>query len=248
MPHSKKASKAKKAVQAPQPQPPKGVQKPVRQRLGRQCKQERLVVSATLPCDLEKRIKKRPDNLLLAEHVKAILAHKAKYKARLKAAKAKLKRGDASEQHAMPAHKAKVTEAKGEYEATVLMIDKYVKAKGGADYQILWTFSAGTGIDQLWYSKAADTFIVVEAKGPGATLSTNAAKGDQMSKQWVRACLNEVNNSKNSDAAAKKVAKRMLNAMDNGPPPKILGRVIEALPGGGAKEVGCPDKGIYHHT
>lgn len=79
-------------------------------------------------------------------------------------------------------------------------------------------------------------------------LSTGAAKGDQMSKQWVRASLDQTSVGKNTSSVDKKRADRMLHAMDNGPPPKVLGRVIEAIQGGGAKEVGCPDKGIYHAT
>lgn len=230
----------------------KGVKKPAtpkRTTYKRAAKQERFVANPVLPCDLKKKIKSRKDAKRLEAHLNAIEAHRQLYENRLKQAQAKLAKGDASEQQAIPAHKAKVTEAKGEYEATVLMIENYVKSKGGSDFELLWGFSAGTGIDQVWVAgKPPHTYVIVEAKGPGATLSTNAAKGDQMSKQWVRASLESVVNSSKSGQTDIDHAQRMLDAMDGGPPPQVLGRVIEAEPNGGAKEIGCPDKGIYHKT
>ena len=36
--------------------------------------------------------------------------------------------------------------------------------------------------------------MIVEAKGPGAKLSTGAKKGDQMSKPWVKNTAEEINN------------------------------------------------------
>jgi hypothetical protein len=146
----------------------------------------------------------------------------------------------------VPAHKAKITEAIGEHEATLLVIQEYAKSKG--DYELRSGFSAGVGIDQIWYSEEEETYMLVEAKGPGAVLSTAAAKGDQMSKQWVRSSLNSIVNSPGSSDQDVEDAEAMLGAMDNGPPPKVIGKVIGALPGGGAVEMGCPDNGIYHAT
>jgi hypothetical protein len=60
--------------------------------------------------------------------------------------------------------------------------------------------------------------------------------------------MESVVNSPSADTASINHAKRILKAMNVGPPPYVYGRVIEAEKGGGAREVGCPDKGIYHHT
>ena len=109
-------------------------------------------------------------------------------------------------------------------------------------------FSAGIGIDQIWYVPSRKIYVVVEAKGPGAVLSTDAAKGPQMSKIWVRNSLEAMVNSPSSSAGDVAMAQEMLGAMDNGPPPEVRGMVWEALEGGGAVQKGCPDKGIYHAT
>lgn len=247
MPSHKSTKTGKTVKQATGVQ--KTAQKAKRTNPGRKVKQIRLISAPVVACALLKKIKKRPDSALLKAHLEAIDLHRQKYEQRLKDAKAKVAKGDVSEQHAIPSYKAKVTEAKGEYEATCHMIENYVKSKGGKDYRLLWSFSAGVGVDQLWAAGDPPTsYVIVEAKGPGATLSTNAAKGDQMSKMWVENTLESVKNSPTASAADKEHAKSMLKAMKVGPPPEVHGRVIEALPGGGAKEVGCPDKGIYHKT
>jgi hypothetical protein len=184
----------------------------------------------------------RPDEKLLSDHLKAIEVHRLKYLARIRQVKQQIARKNMAEAQAIPAHKAKVTEAKGEYEATLWMLQYHPS-------NILWTFTAGTGFDQLWYTgNPPDEYVIVEAKGPGATLSTGAAKGDQMSKQWVRNSLQEVIGSPTTTATDRGHAQRMLDAMDAGPPPKVFGCVIEAKPGGGAEEKGCPDRGVYHLT
>ena len=204
-----------------------------RKRFARKCKQQRRVAPVILPCAVKDLLKGRPDQKLLTDHLKAIEVHRRKYLLRIK------KETDAA---AIPAHKAKVTEAKGEHEATLFMIENY------PDAVILWTFTAGTGIDQLWFDPP-DEYVIVEAKGPGATLSTGAAKGDQMSKQWVRNSLEEVVNSPNTAPADRNHAQRMLDAMDVGPPPKVHGCVIEARKDGGSEEkLNVPDSGIYHKT
>lgn len=116
--------------------------RPARTVYKRAAKVERVVVQAVMACDVTKLIASRQDKKLLEQHILAILTHKAKYEARLKVAGTK-----AAEFHAIPAHKAKITEAIGEYASTLLMIQQYVKAKGGDDYLIVSTFSAGIGID-----------------------------------------------------------------------------------------------------
>lgn len=222
------------------------VRKVLREQPARGVKRKREAIEPIVPEEVEDMITGRPDEELLREHLKAIDAHSQTYKQRKLEAEDKQKNGDASEVHAIPAHKAKITEAIGEYQATLLMIAKY------PDYEIEWTFSAGIGIDQLWHrgkeGEDNETFMVVEAKGPGATLSTEAAKGDQMSIQWVRASLTQVVNSGKASDEERRQARRMLGAMDNGPPPELRGVVITADKNGGAHEMDCPDKGIYHST
>ncbi|MCS6123671.1 hypothetical protein G3469_12055 [Shewanella baltica] len=42
-------------------------------------------------------------------------------------------------------------------------------------------------------------YFVVEAKGPGAKLSTGASKGDQMTDRWVKNNLQAMEESKNNE-------------------------------------------------
>jgi hypothetical protein len=240
-----KATKLKGISKNPQPH------KAAKQRVnpGRAKKAVRFVANAILPCDVKNLIANRPDTLLLEKHLEAIEEHRQKYQHRLDQAKAKLAKGDASEKHAMPAHRAKITEAIGDRETTLAVIQSYVKSVVGHDYELVRGFSAGTGIDQIWYSKTKDEFLLVEAKGPGAGLSTDAAKGNQMSKQWIRASLAEEINSSHTSPADKANARRMRHAMDTQPPPTVIGAVFMAKPGGGAERVTTvPDNGIYHGT
>jgi hypothetical protein len=223
---------------------PAGITNPPRRGQPRAVKAVRRTVAPVLACAIKGLIKNRSDKLALEAHLYAIASHKLKYEARIAQAKALRLKGNATEMQGVPAHKAKITEAIGEHEATLLVIQQYAASQG--NYELRSGFSAGVGIDQIWYSKSENTYMLVEAKGPGASLSTAAAKGDQMSKQWVRNSLNSIVNSSGSSAQEIADAKAMLRAMDNGPPPKVIGKVIEALPGGGAVERGCPDKGIYH--
>ena len=218
---------------------PKGITASTRQRYPRKVKAVRMTVAPVLACAIKSLIKGRKDYGLLKLHLEAIAAHELKYKQRIEDAKALKRKGNASQMHSVPAHKAKITEAKGEREATLLIVQKYAASMG--DYELRSGFSAGVGIDQIWYSPTTKTYMVVEAKGPGAILSTSAAKGDQMSKQWVRSCLNAIVSSRSSSAQEVKDARAMLRGMNNGPPPNVIGKVIEALDGGGAVERGCPD-------
>ena len=223
---------------------PAGITNPPRRGPARGVKAVRRTVAPVLACAIKGLIKNRADRLVLEAHLYAIASHKLKYEGRIAQAEALKLKGNVTEMQGVPAHKAKITEAIGEHEATLLVIQQYAAAQG--NYELRSGFSAGVGIDQIWYSAEEDTYMLVEAKGPGATLSTAAAKGDQMSKQWVRNSLNSIVNSPSSSDQDVADAEAMLGAMDNGPPPKVIGKVIEALPGGGAIEKGCPDQGIYH--
>lgn len=240
-------SKAKSKPKAGMPALPQGIVNTAPRRgPARGVKRVLKSVAPVLGCAVAAMIKGRIDEIVLRIHLDAIAAHQQKYKDRIAEALRLRALGNAAGMTAVPAHKAKVTEAKGEHETTLLVVQDY--ASGNGDYELKSGFSAGVGIDQIWYSASEDSFMLVEAKGPGATLSTAAAKGDQMSKQWVRNSLDSIVNSPTTSSTEKADAKRMLHAMDNGPPPKVIGRVVEALPGGGAVERGCPDKGIYHAT
>jgi hypothetical protein len=198
--------------------------------LSRKVKRQRVAIQPVLPCEVEKMIADRADEALLKQHLEAIDVHRQKYEKRL------------AEEPDVVAHKAKITEAKGEFEATVLML----KAHG--DHRILWTFGPGTGFDQLWFVQSPDdTYVIVEAKGPGAKLSEGAKKGDQMSTEWVRNTLEELSHSKSLSDTDRGHVEKMLKGIDVGPPPKVTGKVITAEPGGGAIEMtDCPDGGIYH--
>jgi hypothetical protein len=217
---------------------------PQRQRLTRGCKQERFEAKAILPCAVKTLIKGRPDEATIKAHLKAIMKHSKKYQYRIESAKAASAKGNVADMHAIPAHKAKVTEAIGERETTMWCLQNL------PGYEIRSGFAAGIGIDQIWAQRDSSDnithYAVVEAKGPGAKLSDNAAKGDQMSTQWVKASLEQALVSSKTTDQEKIDARAMLHAIANGPPPEVRGYVIEAKPEGGAVQRGCPDKGIYH--
>jgi len=136
-------------------------------------------------------------------------------------------------------YKAKVTEAVGEQRATQFVQQNY------PDFVMDQGFSPGTGFDQVYtkYDAAGNPVetMIVEAKGPGAELSTNAAKGPQMSQEWVENTVNEMRRS--SDPATKALGERLQNALDTGDPP-LTGKVIQANPAGGASEVPLPQEVI----
>jgi len=132
-------------------------------------------------------------------------------------------------------YQAKVTEAVGERETT-----KYIE-QNDPNLQMQQGFSPGTGADQVYASYDAEgnvtEYVVVEAKGPGATLSQDAAKGPQMSQQWMNNTIKEM--MKSSDPNTRALGQSLQDAMDDGEPP-ITGKVIQALPGGGAQELPSP--------
>jgi hypothetical protein len=80
-----------------------------------------------------------------------------------------------------------VTEAVGEAAAAIKVMANH------PGYELLWGFDvhAGAGIDQIWWNQDAKNphFLVVEAKGPTASLSSGALGNppgyEQMEKLWV---------------------------------------------------------------
>lgn len=89
-----------------------------------------------------------------------------------------------------PTNSQQITEAIGELAATKFMIKNYPTAK------LIDGFSAGVGIDQLWL-ETSGRYIVVEAKGPGATLGKGKQNinADQMSRPWVEHYLKKTPNA-----------------------------------------------------
>jgi hypothetical protein len=136
--------------------------------------------------------------------------------------------------------KAKVTEAIGEDAATKYMQTQY------PDYVMDQGFSPGTGFDQVYtkYDAAGNPVetMIVEAKGPGAALATQAAKGPQMSQEWIENSVSDMVNS--SDPATRALGQRMQTALDTGDPP-LTGKVIQAT-GNGAQEIPLPNDSVYN--
>jgi hypothetical protein len=217
----------------------------LRNTVGRACKQVPIVIAPVLTCGVEAMIKGRVDEVRLRTHLEAIEAHRLKYKARKQKIKTEMGKGNVARKHELPSHRGKITEAKGEHAATLWCLQTL---KG---YELRSGFSAGVGIDQVWAKKntagKVTDYALVEAKGPGATLSTAANKGDQMSKQWVKSSLQDVLGSPTASDADKADARAMLRGMRAGGV-GVHGYVIEALANGGARQAACPDKGIYHYV
>jgi hypothetical protein len=172
-----------------------------------------------------------------AQSYKDIDAYRDTYRAKEAAAR------EAGNNRNAGGYKAKVTEAIGERAATEYMetnptYKDFVMDKG---------FKPGQGFDQVYtkYDAAGNPvqMMIVEAKGPGATLSTDAAKGPQMSQEWVENTISDM--VKSEDPAAKALGKRLQAALDDGEPP-VTGKVIEAIEGGGAKEVPLPSTPDYN--
>lgn len=140
--------------------------------------------------------------------------------------------------------KRALTEFIGESATFMYVYEHYRLGPDGA--QLLWEFAPGIGIDQLWHSPSLDRYYVVEAKGPGATLSLNADKGEQMSLAWLTITLQKMLLNPTLDIAYRGPAVEMLRAIAIGPPPEVVGYVVQATDGGGAVLLDCPDDGIYH--
>jgi hypothetical protein len=98
------------------------------------------------------------------------------------------------------------------------------------DLEMARGFASGTGYDQVWVRRAngqITEIVVVEAKGPGATLSTGAAKGDQMTTPWIRETAQEMRNTGTPEQ--RELAGQILNGLRTGRPP-VRGRAVEADP------------------
>lgn len=139
-------------------------------------------------------------------------------------------------------YQTKVTEAIGERATT-----KYMETNH-PDFVMDKGFNGpGHGFDQVYtkYDAAGNPveILIVEAKGPSAKLATNAAKGRQMSKEWVKNTISEM--VKSEDSTTKALGKRLRTALDDGEPP-VTGKVIEALKKSGAKEVPLPPGPEYN--
>jgi len=118
-------------------------------------------------------------------------------------------------------YKSKITEAIGE-EATT-----YKVMKDFPDAELAQGFEVGQGYDQIWEIKNEKgeivEYIIVEAKGPGAKLSTGAKKGDQMSKEWI------LNTAEEMSDKGQELGEKILDAIEDGPPPKITAKGYEAV-------------------
>ncbi|MFT5823536.1 MAG: hypothetical protein ACI8ZM_004798, partial [Crocinitomix sp.] len=84
----------------------------------------------------------------------------------------------------------------------------------------------GSGFDQIW-QKPNGTFCVVEAKGPGAKLGSSAAKGEQMSTEWVLKTAQGM--AKNKDNKKKTIGGKIVQAIES-EAPKVEGYVIKSTP------------------
>jgi hypothetical protein len=147
----------------------------------------------------------------------------------------------AGENRVAGGYKAKVTEAVGERSATEYM------EKNHPDFVMDQGFKPGSGFDQVYtkYDAAGNPqeMMIVEAKGPGAELSTDAAKGPQMSQQWVENTVSDM--VKSDDPATKALGQKLQTALDDGEPP-VTGKVIQATGSGGATEVPLPSDPVYN--
>ncbi len=180
----------------------------------------------------QRRIARNP-RPVFAQHMQDVGAHQRKYKRKTDRAR---QRG-ASKQ-SQGGYKAKVTEAIGETGTARHMRQNH------PGYEMVSGFAPGTGYDQVYVKRNAagevTEYMVVEAKGPGAELSTKAKKGPQMSQKWVKNSADEWAKSGNP------VAKDIQKAMKNGPPPKVRGMVVQSQPDGSTRELPVPDGGIYN--
>jgi hypothetical protein len=170
-----------------------------------------------------------------AQSYRDIAAQEKEYLAKEAAARA------AGDNRQAGGYKAKVTEAVGERRTTEFM------EKNHPDFVMDKGFQPGKGFDQVYtkYDAAGNPveMKLVEAKGPGAELSTDAAKGPQMSKEWVENTVSDM--VKSDDAATKALGKRLQDALDTGNP-KVTGKVIQAVEGGGAREISLPNDNVYN--
>lgn len=183
-----------------------------------------------LPDDMTK----RPDMEVLGRHATDLDAHELEYMRELREAV------DAGEDAAtVGSHKGKLTEVEGERAATKFMLAE----EPGTE--LVRGFEVGDGFDQIWVRRGPDgeivEYIIVEAKGPGASLGMTKGKGKQMSDEWVSRTVEDL-------ADEGQLGRDMLKALEDGKPP-VTGRVVEADGAGGYLDRtfdgqrGLPDKG-----
>jgi hypothetical protein len=107
---------------------------------------------------------------------------------------------------------AKQTEVVGEAAAFNVILKKY------PEYTLAFAVDPGhgAGIDQLWIRTNRNTgvveaYLIIEAKGPGASLNNNAFSVQQMSLQWVTSRIASLCNS--SDATVANIAAQVQTAL-----------------------------------
>ena len=169
--------------------------------------------------------KKEPksEDATLEKHTKAVEEYKKYYEKRLKDS---IAAGDSARRQG--AFKAKITEAKGELGASMYMEKEFSDPPPPATMEM--GFGPGPGVDQVWAKRDENgkviEYFVVEAKGPGAKLTTGAKKGDQMTERWVDNSLQSMKNSKKYNDK-NKLGKNILKAIKL-KRPKVTKLVIEA--------------------
>ena len=172
----------------------------------------------------------------LEKHLKDVEAHRQKYERKLAESE---ERGDTK--HQQGAYKAKITESIGEKAAAEFM------QKNHSDYEMIRGFEVGIGYDQVYVKRDSSgkvtEILIVEAKGPNAKLGNPKKGRPQMSKKWVKKTAEEMQCSGNTET--RQLGEKIHNAIAN-PPPKVTGKVIQAIEGGGAQEILCPDNGTYN--
>ena len=162
----------------------------------------------------------RDDAGALREHADGLDAHEQRFQQRLDEARAAGANADT-----LGAHQAKLTEVQGERAATQHMLQNH------PDLELARGFASGTGYDQVYVRRNPDgtiaEIVIVEAKGPGAGLSTGAAKGDQMSSEWVANTANEMANSPTGSPSSRRLGQDIADALVVGDPP-VRGMTITA--------------------
>lgn len=86
----------------------------------------------------------------------------------------------------------------------------------------------GAGVDQVWCKKVGGKvteWLIVEAKGPGATLTTSFEGVEQMSQEWVESRIDRMTRSGDPDHKA--VGLKIKAALSSGNPP-VRGLVVTA--------------------
>jgi gas vesicle protein len=167
---------------------------------------------------------KRIRNPMLDKHYQTLAEYEAKYQKKLDDA---IKNGDSNRR--IGAFKAKLTEVKGERAASAYMEKHFSKPPPPAQMEL--GFGPGPGVDQIWAKRDKDgnvlEYFIVEAKGPGAKLSTGSAKGDQMTDPWIKANLKQMKNSKKYPDR-NQLGQDLLDAIED-QEPDIKKLVIEAV-------------------